>query len=172
MIVRDLIGPLLEDDFHSRNRELDEAIVHVDSAFIKHNAFQGSAHVLKQQGVYEQDISARKNSFLAIARRCIPQLRDQPAHELLVAIKDLAHETVGAHIADVQRRLLKFAESIKFGDANRLDLGKARVLRALDRELEILIQQPPSLDSGGSGDRAEAKWEVFISHASEDKEEF
>src|SRR5882672_9806785 len=76
MQVRGLLNPLLDDDFHTRNRALDQVVARVNSDAIRADAFRGSSHVWEMRRIYEEDIAIRKESFLSIVKRCLPQLRD------------------------------------------------------------------------------------------------
>lgn len=142
--VRDFLTPLLEDDSHNRNRALDRSIAQATYEAQKAGSPHGSGYLFERRRIYEEDIASRKEAFLSIVRRSLPRLRDEPTDQVFSGLMEVARDTLGHHIDEVQQQLYELDRSFKCNMGDNLNLGKDRILSSINRELELLVLSPPS----------------------------
>jgi hypothetical protein len=142
--ARDFLTPLLEDDSHNRNRALDRSVAQVTYEAQKAGSLHGSGYLFERRRIYEEDIASRKEAFLSIVRRSLNRLRNERTEQVLSGLLEVARDSLGHHIDEVQQQLYELDRSLKVDMGDTLNLGKDRILSSTNRELELLVLSPAS----------------------------
>jgi hypothetical protein len=135
-----LIEPRLEHEAHSARKRLVEALQEVWSRLSGNGMYHGSVNVQLTQKEYERDIEARQATFLEVVKEALASCRYEERQQARPELSRLANEWLGNHIAKSEKELRAHADRLG-PRSGTLDLGRDRILRNIEAQLDLLAQK-------------------------------
>jgi hypothetical protein len=132
------LSALLSQEEYRADRALDRALQEIWSDLASKGAYHGSSNVFMTKLCYEEDIESRFSTLLATIARVLATASPREVQDSKASLDGLAHEWLGKHIDAIQGRFSQHAANLGMSGSDQLDLGRERVLNALDAELALI----------------------------------
>lgn len=139
---------LLSQEKYAANQRLAEGLASLFAELTGRGIYYSSINIERVMQLYEQDIEARTRSLLSTVAELLAGLGHTGRRALAPQAKPLATAWIATHIDDLQAKLIDHAKRLRYTQRDSLDLGKERVLNALEVRLDLLLVRPSSPVTG------------------------